>query len=690
MFLEKYKLRSKLILLTLIISIIPLIAISSIIYFDSKKNISDEVFGKNAVFFDLTLSRMNNYFNERKEDGEILAASLQKSVDELLNVDKALSKYKVVYASVEKKLASAIENYGYTNIYVTDKNGIIIYSAKDKDKFESASFIEKDFIQKSLKGNQNWSGLYVSALNNENRMTLSTPIYQSEISEKIIGTLNIDINQTIINELVHNGIERIGKSGDAYLVNQDGLLLSDTMLGSYMKNAALKVSIDTESSRSIGEAIKQQKDTFFDSKVIIDYLNNPVLSSVGILQFGDMNAGLIVEIDEAEAFAKLFELRNLTMTVVFIVIIFAIVAAFLIARSITRPISKLVETTDLISEGDLTQQAPFHYDNEIGHLSNAINHMADKLKNLISEIATAAEMTYASSRQLANSSEETAQSSNQIAIAVSEVAAGATTQTDKASSILLQSQYSIEKVKTGLEEVEGTLKKAVETYEVSQLGNRAIVKSREHLDTVVDSVMLATDEIKKLGKRSAEIGDITSFITEIANQTNLLALNASIEAARVGENGKGFAIVADEVKKLAEQSNRAAGKISNVISDIQKETKMTIDVMENNLFGIQQQVSYLNEGTKALHLILENVSETREKTAVVDKIFKDIAKQSEMILHEAQDIAIIIEKAAASSQEVAATTEEQSATVEEISINSKELAKIAERMQKQVSVFKVN
>ncbi len=136
----------------------------------------------------------------------------------------------------------------------------------------------------------------------------------------------------------------------------------------------------------------------------------------------------------------------------------------------------------------------------------------------------------------------------------------------------------------------------------------------------------ATDSIQKLGKRSEEIGGIITVISDIAEQTNLLALNAAIEAARAGEQGKGFAVVASEVRKLAEQSKQASGQITGLINDIQAETSVTVRTMESNLLAVNEQVMIINKGGEALEEIVDKVIETETGVEHMKNSFSNVMR----------------------------------------------------------------
>ncbi|BAU26044.1 methyl-accepting chemotaxis protein [Aneurinibacillus soli] len=373
-----------------------------------------------------------------------------------------------------------------------------------------------------------------------------------------------------------------------------------------------------------------------------------------------------------------------------VAIVSSLAISLLLTRNITRPLKLVTGNVKRVSEGDLSLEAvQVANRDEIGELATHFNDMVVKLRQVVSSINASAEQVSATSFQLSEAAQQSGESSAQVAATINDVAEGASQQADQTSTILKIMNTTKEKVEIGNQQALKTLQNASASTTLSHEGNTAIRDAVEHLDTVTETVELATDSIQKLGKRSEEIGNIITVITDISSQTNLLALNAAIEAARAGEHGKGFAVVADEVRKLAEESSKAAGQITELINHIQSETFTTIETMEKNLEAVHHQVHIIERGGDALGRIVKNVEETEKDTKQVQEIFKEIQQNSQEVFTSIQGISLVIEEAAASSQEVAAAAEEQSATVQEIAASSTELSTIAARLKQEVAIFKL-
>lgn len=204
-----------------------------------------------------------------------------------------------------------------------------------------------------------------------------------------------------------------------------------------------------------------------------------------------------------------------------------------------------------------------------------------------------------------------------------------------------------------------------------------------------EQVRASADSVKALGRRSEEIGGIITVISEIADQTNLLALNAAIEAARAGEHGKGFAVVADEVRKLAEQSSKSANKIGSLIAGIQSETNDIVIKIEHNVSSVQSQMEVIAQVGASLKEIVSFTQGTEERSNEMKEVLTSVLKNSQQVLASIEEISAIVEQSAASAQEVAAASEEQSATIEEVTASANSLAKMAEDLTEEVSKFKL-
>lgn len=382
-------------------------------------------------------------------------------------------------------------------------------------------------------------------------------------------------------------------------------------------------------------------------------------------------------------------MKNVIVLLIISALLFVIISWFL-QRQIIAPINQLSANAKELADLNLNVKIlnPKGQD-EIANLAQAFNAMKTRITETINVVANSANQIASTSLVLAESSRQTSEASNQVALTMNDIASGTSTQSDQAEHIVKMMQKTNDEVANSLQKAEATLERAIQSTHIARKGEDAINEAIKHLNSVTQTVSYATDSIQKLGKRSEEIGGIITVITGIAEQTNLLALNAAIEAARAGEQGKGFAVVASEVRQLAEQSSLASGQITSLIKDIQAETAVTVRTMESNLLAVEEQVHIISKGGNALQEIVEQVVETEQGVKEMKSAFTHVNDNSLDVQQAIHDISRIIEDSAAATEEIAATSEEQHATVAEISQNSEELAEISTNLQNEVNKFTI-
>ena len=367
-----------------------------------------------------------------------------------------------------------------------------------------------------------------------------------------------------------------------------------------------------------------------------------------------------------------------------------IFASFAVMKSVTTPLEKMVKLFDLLRRGDFRRSDLIdpHRGDEFGVMSQAIRDMRETVSKLIQKTNDSAQQLAASSEELNASANQASQASEQVAQSVTKSAGEVVEQQKDVGDSLTAINASMKSIDNIGKTADSVSEHATKANNQATVGNKAVDEAVQQIISVEKIVNDSALTVDKLGKRSQEIGQIVEAISGIAEQTNLLALNAAIEAARAGEHGRGFAVVSEEVRKLAEESQGAAQKIAQLIGDIQAETANAVDSMQKGNAAVRagtESVEKLRDTFEDIRVATDNVA-GEAKNMVTE--LAAIASATEKIRDNSQAIS---DKSAHVSQEmesVSAAAEQQSASAEEISSASDELSRLAQDLQNSLQAFK--
>lgn len=370
--------------------------------------------------------------------------------------------------------------------------------------------------------------------------------------------------------------------------------------------------------------------------------------------------------------------------------IIGIVIATYISRVISTPVKLVSKAAKQMADGNLAiDNINVKNNDEIGQLATDFNEMATNLRNLIFQVSSTSEQVAASAEEMMASADQTNSATNQVATAIQEVAGGAELQsknTEESAKAVGEMSGGIQRV---AETTSNVAESAAETAKQAQVGQESLEKVIEKMKSINGTTSETNGVIKDLDRKSTEIGKIIEVITGIADQTNLLALNAAIEAARAGEHGKGFAVVADEVRKLAELSRQSASQISGLIEVIQKETHQVVEMMDKGTVEISEGSLLVEETGRTFEQILRSIENVSGEIQEVSAISEEMSASVQQVNASIEEVTKIARGSVASTAEIASATEEQLASMEEVASSSASLANLAENLREMVAKFKI-
>jgi methyl-accepting chemotaxis protein len=398
---------------------------------------------------------------------------------------------------------------------------------------------------------------------------------------------------------------------------------------------------------------------------------------------------VIATVPESSLTEDIKKVGRLTLIVGIIVVLFSVFVGVIVSIGITKPLYKIKNLMISAENGDLTVECEEHSNNEIGQLSKSFNEMIKNIKILIFDARKATLSVYDNTDEVNLMAGQSAAASMQVNAAIDSIAKGATQQArdaQESAKVMEQLSDSIgklieyeESVKNSILKTQGISEAAVKTVEVLN------IKTVE----AVDTYNLIIKDTGILSDRAKEIIKIIKVMEEISEQTKLLSLNAAIEAARAGESGKGFGVVADEVKKLAEQSGNATKLINGIVINIQRDTETMVNVVNKAHKIFKEEEKSVQDTDKRFNDILLCMKSVVLEIESMGDILSEINEHKEKAISQITNIASIAQESAACTEEVTATSHEQTSSCEKIEEYAKKLKYVVEELNKSVDKFKV-
>jgi methyl-accepting chemotaxis protein len=447
-----------------------------------------------------------------------------------------------------------------------------------------------------------------------------------------------------------------------------------------VKGVGTGIALNSQQQSTTGAAPEEMLKYDAARKTIIEALNKVVDKQVADAKVTYDNSKTTYR-NTKIVVGALIALSSVIIILISIVIIRAIIVP---VNNVTRKLKEIAN-----NGGDLTQRISYNSKDEIGQLSSSFDLFAEKLHSIIMEVASSAETIAASTQELRAATGATTQGLEEIANTVVEIASGSS---DGASVAEETNDSLVEAAKFS----EATLVATRSTNENSKKAKDAAESGEQKISEVVSSIteIAASSKevsgmISDLDESSKRIGEIIKIITSISEQTNLLALNAAIEAARAGEAGRGFNVVADEIRKLADESNSAAREISELVKDNQFKSAAAVssvgEVEEKVAIGVNK----ASEVSTSIQSIIRNIQDIAEQIEQIDDANEKQAESSKEMEKAISSIAAASSQIAGGTENISASIEEQLSTMTEIESTTEQLSDMASRLRDLTSGFKL-
>ncbi|MEK4847306.1 methyl-accepting chemotaxis protein [Bacillus sp. FSL W8-0183] len=653
---KKPSISKKLVIAFLVVLILPTVALTISAFFTSKTELDKQIMGS-------AMSQVNAFDTLIDENIGNKAEAVTLFTDDL----KAAN----LQEKNRKATIKELQQYGKIN----EKDVSAIYAGSEKGLFMQYP------VQKMPDGydprERPW---YQEAMSADGKQVITKPYVAASTGKMVItiaqktkdgsGVIGLDME---IDSLIQKLKEiKIGQKGYAFIMEKDKTVLADPT-----QKPGSKVN---ENLANIIFKNKQGNGSYTlngtDKKVA--YVTNELTGwKIG----GTM---LVSEVEDA---AK--PVFNTAIIVFSVTLIVAGTLIFFIVRSISNRLSNLARFSKKVSDGDLRDKLQIQSDDEIGQVGKGFNTMIDSLRSLIGAVQTSVENVASSSEELTASAGQTSKATEHITLAIEQFSTGNESQNDKVES----SSEELEEMNRGLqnmnESAESITASSIKSTEIAGEGGQLVEKTASQMNVIDQSVKKAENVISALESKSKDITQILGVINGIADQTNLLALNAAIEAARAGESGRGFSVVAEEVRKLAVQSANSAKEIENLIKEIVQDIDVSQEVFTAVNQEVQSGLSFTEQTKVSFHNIFDMTKEISDQLQTMNRTVVQLSKGSAHVSEAVREIADVSRESSANIQDIAASAEEQLASMEEISSSSATLSSMAEELRDLISKFKV-
>ncbi|GAC40687.1 methyl-accepting chemotaxis protein [Paenibacillus popilliae] len=679
--------KMKLSIAFLVVILIPISIIGVIMNYSMIKEITDTFVASTTNEVAQVDGRMSLFFDTVNEDVKFLANSpiITQADDSITSYIMQTKKTKSTFAQnggIESQIYKEYERFALTHPNTATVSLGTVHGGY-------VQWPEKEMAAKYDPRPRPW---YTGAMANPEQVTVTEPYLDSATGNlkittaavvhddngKPLGVLGLDTSLDNLTEQLQS--IKIRETGYVVLLAKDGTILAHPRNPELISQNIADIGVPEFADIQVKTA------DHFEIRVDgTDYMTNLYTSQAT----GWKYLSIVEKRELTQEANKLGMLNLLTSS---ICAILSVLVALRVASNITKPIQMVAATMKEIGTGDFTVEVPasiLRQQDEVGVLGQSLQVMQGSIRHLGGEILSTATTLGASSEQLsAHTAASTAQI-REVNSIVKIVASGAATQkqgTDEGTKAMEEMATGIQRIAESTTNISET---ALDTTDQAKQGNILIQEAVQQMNTIDESVKHSGGLVHALGERSEQMAHIVDIITQIASQTNLLALNAAIEASRAGEHGQGFAVVAQEVRKLAERTSESAREISDLIEETRHDARKAVESMEDVRSSVADGIEKVQHSGTTFERILTDITDIAGQIHDTSAVTEKMSAGSEEVLASVNKIAHIAEKNAQHATKLVKFTDQQLVDMDSLLNNAEQLNQMARTLNQITRKFKI-
>ena len=678
------KLGTKILLAGLLVLIVPLIIVGLVAVYESDSSITDLARSDlNHTATGLALDLQTLMSEQLVTAGSIAASTSVVAAAEATDDGAASSRRLALVAQKELDRIKQ-QNGDRLDALVLLGAGGICFASTDGGAIVGKDLSQRPYYRTAMLGTPNVGEVIVSLATGNTVVIAAYPIYDAA-HRRVTGVVSVGLD--LEKALSAMGQIKMGETGYAYVVDGSGLYLQHPVAANI-----LKVDVtDIPGMESVAQAIAEKRDG------IVSYTLDGVRKLAAIRSVPVTGWFVVVTVPESELYASAVLTRNVIIIISVVAVMLAALVFFLFARTVTRPVTGLVAAADGIAAGDLQVEVPAQgRHDELGALARSFSGMVGSLRTKtriatsISEGDLTVEDVAVSEKDALGNAFETmvgvlrrqiqeiqegvavlASSGSEIMASVSQL----TSSVAQTSTAVSETTTTAEEVKQvtdlSAQKAQHVSELGQRSLEISQAGQKSIEDTIVGMERIREQVEAISDMVVRLSEQSQAIGEIIATVSDIAEQSNLLAVNAAIEAAKAGEQGKGFGVVAQEIRSLASQSKQATAQVRTILFDVQKSISSAVMVTEQGSKAVEEGVVLSRQAGEAIDVLTESVSEA------TDAAIQIAASSSQQLLGMDQVVGAM-ENIREAAVQMSAGTQQTEKTVHDLQGVSRRLQEIIE------------